>query len=73
MRADLAAPRSQQGQPDKRHALGHVALQRVFHHEAVAQGLADVRAGRVISDEELLKQLDAEFGPLEADLRYSIA
>ena len=34
--------------------------------EAVAQGLADVQAGRVVSDEELSKQLDAEFGPLEA-------
>ena len=31
--------------------------------EAVAQGLADVQAGWVISDEELRKQLDAEFGP----------
>jgi len=35
--------------------------------EAVARGLADVKAGRVISDEELQKQLDAEFGPLEAE------
>ena len=35
--------------------------------EAVAQGLADVQAGRVISNEELRKQLDAEFGPLEAE------
>jgi prevent-host-death family protein len=34
---------------------------------AVAQGLADVEAGRVISDEELRKQLDAEFGPLETE------
>jgi len=35
--------------------------------EAVAQGLADVRAGRVVSDEELGKTLDAELGPLEAE------
>ena len=35
--------------------------------EAVAHGLADVRAGRVIADEELRKQLDLEFGPLEAE------
>ena len=35
--------------------------------EAVAQGVADVQAGRVVSDEELRKQLDAEFGPLEAE------
>lgn len=35
--------------------------------EAVAQGLADVQTGRVISDDELRKQLDAEFGPLEAE------
>ena len=33
--------------------------------EAVAQGLADVQAGRTISDEELAKQIDAEFGPLD--------
>lgn len=35
--------------------------------KAVAQGLADVRADRVISDEELGKQLDAELGPPEAE------
>ena len=35
--------------------------------EAVSQGLADVEAGRVISDEELRKQLDTEFGPLETE------
>ena len=35
--------------------------------EGVAQGLADVQAGRVISDKELRKQLDAEFGALEAE------
>ena len=35
--------------------------------EAVAQGLADAEAGRVISDEELGRQLDAEFGPLESE------
>ncbi len=34
---------------------------------AVAQGLADVEAGRVIDDEELGKQLDAEFGRLEEE------
>jgi len=34
---------------------------------AVAQGLADVEAGRVISDEELHRQLDSEFGPPEAE------
>ena len=33
--------------------------------EAVAQGLADVRAGRVLDDEELGERLDAEFGPLD--------
>jgi prevent-host-death family protein len=33
--------------------------------EAVADGLADVKAGRVISDEELRKRLDAEFGPVD--------
>ena len=32
--------------------------------EAVAQGMADVQAGRVISDEELGERLDAELGPL---------
>jgi len=32
--------------------------------EAVAQGLTDLQAGRVVSDEELRIQLDAEFGPL---------
>jgi len=35
--------------------------------EAVGRGLADVQAGRVISDEELKKQLDVEFGPLEGE------
>jgi len=35
--------------------------------EAVAEGLADVQAGRLISDEELGKELDAEFGPLDAE------
>ena len=35
--------------------------------EAVADGMADVRAGRVVSDEELGTQLDAEFGPLEKE------
>ena len=34
--------------------------------EAVAQGMADVQARRVISDEELGERLDAEFGELEA-------
>ena len=33
--------------------------------ESVAQGLADIRAGRIVGDEELLERLDAEFGPLE--------
>jgi predicted transcriptional regulator len=32
---------------------------------AVEQGLADVRAGRVIDDDELGRWLDAKFGPLE--------
>lgn len=37
--------------------------------EAVSQGLADSEAGRVISDEELGKRLDAELGPLETTRR----
>lgn len=32
---------------------------------AVRQGLADVQAGRTITDAELERQLDAEFGSLE--------
>ncbi len=32
---------------------------------AVRQGLADVEAGRIIADDELTAQLDAEFGKLE--------
>ena len=35
--------------------------------EAVAQGLADVEAGRSVDDETLRQQLDAELGPLEAE------
>ncbi|NOY92752.1 MAG: hypothetical protein GXP55_16300 [Deltaproteobacteria bacterium] len=35
--------------------------------EAVAQGLADMQAGRVITDDELRMRLDAEFGPLQAE------
>ncbi len=34
---------------------------------AMAQGLADVKAGRVIDDEEMREQLDAEFGLLEEE------
>ena len=34
--------------------------------EAIASGLADVQAGRVVSDEDLGRHLDAEFGPLGA-------
>lgn len=34
--------------------------------EAVEEGLADAEAGRVISDEELGRDLDESFGPLEA-------
>ena len=33
--------------------------------DAVSAGLADSAAGRVIDDEELGAELDAEFGPLE--------
>jgi len=33
--------------------------------EAVSAGLADSAAGRVIDDEGLGAELDAEFGPLE--------
>jgi len=32
--------------------------------QAVAEGLADVRAGRVVTDKELARDLDREFGPL---------
>ena len=39
--------------------------QRQVFLEAVADGLADAEAGRIISDEELCIQLDSEFGPLE--------
>ena len=35
--------------------------------EAVAEGLADVQAGRTISDEEMGEFIDAEFGPLKAE------
>lgn len=35
--------------------------------EAVAEGLADVEAGRSVSDEELGEQLAAEFGPLDVE------
>jgi len=35
--------------------------------DAVSEGMADIEAGRVISDEQLGKDLDAEFGPLEAE------
>lgn len=35
--------------------------------ESVAQGLADVQAGHVVSDEELRKRLDLEFGPLAVE------
>ncbi len=35
--------------------------------EAVAHGMADVEAGRVVSDEELGTHLDDEFGPLETE------
>jgi PHD/YefM family antitoxin component YafN of YafNO toxin-antitoxin module len=38
------------------------------HHagfmDAVQRGLADARAGRLLSDEELGHELDREFGPL---------
>ena len=47
----------------------------VFEHKrereaflvAMAQGLADVKAGRVIDDDEMREQLDAEFGLLEEE------
>lgn len=39
--------------------------QRQAFLEAVARGIQDVEAGRVVSDEELGKRLDAEFGPLD--------
>jgi prevent-host-death family protein len=32
---------------------------------AVREGIADAEAGRVVSDAELLKELEAEFGPLK--------
>jgi prevent-host-death family protein len=35
--------------------------------EVVADGLADREAGRVINDDELERELDAEFGLLEAE------
>lgn len=34
--------------------------------EAVAAGLGDAEAGRVVADEQLQHQLDKEFGTLEA-------
>jgi prevent-host-death family protein len=33
---------------------------------AVREGLADVEAGRLLDSEEVRRQLDAEFGPLES-------
>lgn len=36
--------------------------QRDLFVEAVQEGLADVKAGRVIDDEDLTAELDAEFG-----------
>lgn len=35
--------------------------------DAMSEGMADIEAGSVISDEQLGKDLDAEFGPLEAE------
>jgi prevent-host-death family protein len=35
--------------------------------EAVAAGLDDVKAGRVVDDDELGRRLDAELGPLVAE------
>jgi len=32
---------------------------------AVREGLADIEAGRLLDPEEVRRQLDAEFGPLE--------
>jgi predicted transcriptional regulator len=32
---------------------------------AVQEGLADVEAGRLLDSDEVRRQLDAEFGPLE--------
>ncbi len=32
--------------------------------DAIEQGLADVRAGNIVDDDELARQLDQEFGPL---------
>jgi prevent-host-death family protein len=34
---------------------------------AVAEGLSDSEAGRVVTDDELGEALDAEFGPLEPE------
>ncbi len=41
--------------------------QRSAFLDAIADGLADVEAGRVISDEQLGAALDAEFGPPEGE------
>ena len=45
--------------------------ERLAFLEAVAQGMADVEAGRVIGDEELGKKLDVEFGRKKAALVVS--
>ncbi len=35
--------------------------------DAASEGMADIEAGRVISDEQLGQELDAEFGPLKSE------
>jgi prevent-host-death family protein len=41
--------------------------QRARFMRAVGEGLADSDAGRVVSDRELSRQLDEEFGPLDTE------
>jgi prevent-host-death family protein len=42
-------------------------LEREAFLSAVAEGLADAEAGRVLSDDELGEAVDAELGPLEPE------
>jgi predicted transcriptional regulator len=58
-------PEAEEGnaQHDATHNSGFIA--------AIQEGLSDVDAGRVISEEELNRQLDAEFGPLKMPTKPS--
>jgi predicted transcriptional regulator len=53
------------------HPIGEFKAQASSVHErdrfvaAAQEGLADVEAGRLLDSDEVRRQLDAEFGPLE--------